>query len=280
MRTIRTLGIIGLGNIGGMLASRVLETGAVAAQDLYLTDHHPENQERLSSAWPQVHICPDERAVAASSDALIIAVAPPVMPDVIRQIRPVFPTDGLLVLTTSHLPDKVLRRLWSGEAITCLPTIASAVGRGTVLAHQLATPAAVDWFERLMRPSCRHLLWVADDGFAIPNSIAGCAPAFVGFIIDSFAKAASRAGMDQDPHLLRELAFEAFASTCELVQSGHADLTDLIQRVGSPGGITRTALSALEEGFPASLDELFHRGACRHQQADEEVEVRVGPSGL
>ncbi len=328
------IAIIGVGVIGSMLAVTFLEQQLVKPEHLKLYHRHPDQLENLCAAWPGLVPAASAELAVEEADIVIVAVQPAKMPAVLKEICPVMAPAARLWLTTSHLPDKLVRLFWPGRAVTCLPTVAGRYGKGTVLAHavygtgavqaesagadsptkarpeapvetddsEVATaelvagasspevpagstcaPLAATEADLALHPHlkdefayyfsflCRRLLWVEDGGFAVLNNITGCAPAFVCALIQSVAEAVAQHEPDFDRADLIEVAAEAFKSTAVLLEQEALPPADLIGRVGSPGGITYTAMAALDEAMPAVWQDLIQRSTDRHSRADRET---------
>lgn len=271
------LGFIGLGNIGGMLAERALHHKLVSPDQVYLFDHHPENIRKISANYRSVQVCADEEEVCRAVDRLVIAISPTAIPKLLCKLRKNKQPDVALPelwLTTSHLNDEQLAMLWPRPCITCLPTLAGALNRGVVLAHYpVNMPAeSVADFEIFIKPQCKALYWVAWEEFPVPNNLTGCAPAFVAYIIQAMAEAAAARLPGFSPDDLAVMAAEALTSTVALLEHRRLQPAELLRQVGAPGGITYTALSALQENFPQMFVELIRRSVERHNVADQEVD--------
>ncbi|HHX38005.1 MAG TPA: NAD(P)-binding domain-containing protein [Clostridiaceae bacterium] len=272
------VGVIGLGNMGGMLTRGFLKQNIFDAEQIFITDHNKSNTEPLAADYPGVNIVDDERTAATGADLLLISIKPPAIPEVILNVKEFLADGAVLWLTTSHLPDGQLERLWEGDAITFLPTLSGHLDRGVVLAHYYRHPTRIadndyskEFFGSCIEPLCKRLIWVPDDGFAVLNNITGCAPAFVAYLIRAFAEAVATETDACDAELLQSMVLEAFSSTCALLEVTKELPDQLLNRVGSPGGITFTALSALTETMPQSLSTLINRSVERHAVADQEV---------
>lgn len=280
------MGIVGLGEIGGMLAEGLLNQGCIQPDQLRVTDHQTGHVAELQARYPGVHDAGDVCRAAEQADVLIVSVRPPAVPAVLMAARPAAKTDAVLWLTSSHFPDEVLSRLWPGDAVTCLPTIAGRLNRGVILAH-VRTEDSPDirkrQFEFAVERCCRQVEWVADRGFKVLNNITGCAPAFVAYIVQTFSDAvvqAQRLYPDEadsirSPETVDFMVREAFASALELLNEQQISAAELSDRVGAPGGITRTARSALEAVLPETIADLIRRSVLRHEAVDTDIEQMV-----
>ncbi len=275
------MGVIGLGTIGGMLAERGLHHNQIEPSRLFVYDHHAENIQKLTDRYPEVNVCGAEAEVCGNVDRLIVSIKPPGIPPLLASLRQMFAGQEKrlpeLYITTSHYDDDQLAALWPKPCVVCLPTIAGVIDRGVVLAHH---PAEMDservrLFEMFMRPQCHELRWVEWSDFPAPNNLTGCAPAFVAYMVQAMADATQLSWPNMRTDELVDLAKEALISTCMLLDHRGVSPLELISSVGSPGGITYTALSALEETFPASFGELVRRSVRRHHQADSEAALAV-----
>lgn len=276
------VGIIGLGEIGGMLADGLLRQGCIRPEQLRVTDHHAGAAAALQARYPGVEAAADALRAAEQADVLIVSVQPAAVPVVLKTARSAAKADAVLWLTSSHFPDGILDRLWPGDAVTCLPTVAGRIDRGVVLAHVRSAGSADErkcQFESAVGLCCSRVVWVADRGFKVLNNITGCAPAFVAYIVQTFADAVAQAQNlcpdEADARLAPEtvdfMVREAFASTLALMDSRQLSAADLSDRVGSPGGITRTARLALEAALPEAMANLIRQSVRRHEAIDADI---------
>ena len=224
-RKVLKVGVIGLGNMGGMLTRNFLKRNIFDAEQIYITDHNKSNTEPLAATYPGVNIVDNETEAARQADILVISIKPPAIPEVIMKVKGVLAKQAVLWITSSHLPDAQLTKIWQGEAVTFLPTLSGYLDRGVVLAHYFCHPdikeqddSVRDFFANCVKPTCNRLIWVPDGGFAVLNNITGCAPAFVAYLINSFGDAVAEEMVNFDNELLQILILEAFSSTCALLE--------------------------------------------------------------
>src|SRR3990170_2039106 len=99
----KTLAILGLGKIGGLLADAFVTRGLIAPANLVATVRHPERAEALAKRLPfPVHT--DNREAAASADIVLLAVKPQSMEEVSSEIRAALNKDTLVISVLASVP--------------------------------------------------------------------------------------------------------------------------------------------------------------------------------
>jgi competence protein ComER len=82
------VGFIGLGNLGSTLAAGLLERGAIAAEQILLTNRSPQKAEDLVSRFPGAEAVRSNRAVAERSDIIFPSVRTDQVPSVLKEVSP------------------------------------------------------------------------------------------------------------------------------------------------------------------------------------------------
>lgn len=193
---------------------------------------------------------PDNGALAARSDLLVLAVKPaqlgPVVTGLTAHGKPILSLLGATSLATlaEALPAVPLARV--------MPNVAVELRQG-VLCY-----AAADGVEEKLDAELRELLGLLGTVIALDDelidaatAVMGCSPAYFAVVCEALIDAAVREGIE--PDAARRMVAETLAGTGALL---HEHPAEKIRRaVASPGGSTEAALEALEKHeFRKALD--------------------------
>ncbi|MBR5697142.1 MAG: pyrroline-5-carboxylate reductase [Prevotella sp.] len=81
------IAIIGAGNIGSALAFGLAQSSAVRAEDICISNTHPEKLERIKANAPGVRTTTDNRVCTKDADVVVIAVKPWKLAPLVDQLK-------------------------------------------------------------------------------------------------------------------------------------------------------------------------------------------------
>jgi pyrroline-5-carboxylate reductase len=259
--------IVGCGKMGsallkGWLAKNSVERVYVvepAGIEPALADkrvHHIASREALPSGFVPT--------------ALILAVKPQIMPDVVPLYRPEAAA-GTTVLSIAA--GQTIRRLASylGEdaaIIRAMPNTPAAIGRGVTVAvvNQKVGSEAKAFATKLLE-AAGAVEWVADEALLDPvTALSGSGPAYVFLMIEALAAAGVKAGLPAD--LAMRLARHTVAGAGELALTSAEPPDQLRRNVTSPNGTTQAALAVLmnDDRLQTLFDEALQAATRRSRE--------------
>jgi pyrroline-5-carboxylate reductase len=218
-------------------------------------------------AW---HRSTDELPAALVPDAVVFAVKPQVMDDVLPAYRRwAGPRTLFVSIAAGKTIGGIARHLGPDAPIVrCMPNTPAAIGRAITVA---CPNARVDASQRSL---CDALLaaigesaWVEDEGLLdAVTAVSGSGPAYVFLLIEALAAAGGRAGLP--PDLALRLALATVAGAGELARLSPESPARLRENVTSPGGTTRAALDVLmaEPGLSDLLDRAVAAATARSRE--------------
>ncbi len=242
-----TLGVLGLGKLGGILLAAFLEEGLVTPNRVVATvghdEHVPGRVERFG-----IEVSTDNRAAAERADVLILCVKPPTVAEVCRQIAPALDASKLLISVAAAVPTSAIEGLvGTVPVIRAMPNTPTAIGHGmTALspgahAGENDLARAQGFFDAVGRTV------VLDERYM--NAVTGLSasgPAFVYVILESLAEAGVKVGLPRDVATLLAAQTTLGAAGMVLETGSHPAL--LKDAVTTPAGCTIDGLLELEEG--------------------------------
>lgn len=267
------IAIIGLGEIGGILTSQLIERCGVGQEELRLHDRNEGKRAALQRRYPGVETAAEAEEAVRGADGVFLCVQPPNIPELLRKIAPVLREGANVFVSSSNIRLAEAEAITGGKISKFLPTVNSAVGRGVIYAAhgQRVTREDAAFFEHLMDGLCGRLYVIPEEQFALLNNLAGCAPAFLAYFCQCLCKAAYFMQTEFSYDELEAMAVETLAATGRRMQEEGLTFEEVLTGVGKPGGITHTALSALTDCLPARAEELMRRSVRRHEEMDRLV---------
>ena len=270
------IAVIGLGEIGGMLVSQMIERCGAVQEELSLYDRNACKCDALRQQYPGVQAAAGAVEAARGARYIFLCVQPPNIPAMLREIRPVLGEEANMFVSSSNVNLAEAEAAAGGKVSKFLPTVNSAIGRGVIYAAhgRKVTSEDAAFFKSIMSGLCGRFYEIGEEQFALLNNLAGCAPAFFAYFCQCLCQAAYPMQSAFSYRDLEEMMAETLAATGQRIQEKGLTFEEVITGVGKPGGITQTALSALADGLPSETEELMRRSVRRHQEMDQLVSER------
>ena len=272
---MRTYGFIGAGSMADAIIRGAVASG-VRAQDLAITSAH-DSARRLAERTGAVHL-ENSAALARQCDAIVLAVKPHVVPDILVQIHDAVAAHRPLVVSIAAgvTLERIESLLPSGtRVVRAMPNMAAAAGESmtALAAGRSATREDLEDVRRLMSAVGRTVT-MAEKNFSAFVGLAGSSPAFVLTFIEALARAGVMDGIPKAQAV--EIVTQAVLGSARIVQveetrraDGAAGRTpaDLIDAVCSPGGTTVAGVVAMERsGFSSAVIDAFEATVARDRE--------------
>ncbi|HEX5067320.1 MAG TPA: pyrroline-5-carboxylate reductase [Myxococcota bacterium] len=253
----RRVGFVGGGAMAEALCGGLVAAGVPAAQ---IRASDPEAQRRrLLAERLGIEVYAENRDVVASSDVVVVAVKPSIVPRALGELRDAAAkTRPLWISIVAGVRLSALAEALSGEAREAQPSSARIVrampntpaqvrcgataicGNERAGADDLALARAL--FESV------GICWQAPDESLLDavTGLSGSGPAFVFVFLEALADAGVRVGLPRDAAAL--LARQTVLGAARLVEVTGRHPAELKDQVTSPGGTTIAGLERLEAG--------------------------------
>ncbi len=252
---MNTIGIIGYGSMGGMLARGFVAAGACKAEQLHISSRSAASRDRAAAEVPGATVAADNAAVAAAADILFLCVKPMEVRPVLGALLPALRAETHLVSLAAGVTLDYLAGLRAGANSKCIPSVTSEVRDGiALLCHTGPVSAA-------QRQECERLLGsiatvavVAERHMSICSNLTSCAPGLLAAIADEYLQAALRIS-DLDPQEAELMLNVTLRGLARLLIEKRLTFAQAIERVATKGGITEQGVQVLRRGLPAVFDE-------------------------
>jgi len=248
------IGLIGCGNM-----ARALARGW--GRPLVCFDPVAERAQALA-AEVGGEALPDNAAVAARADVLVLCHKPAQLSAVAGELAPHARGAVASILAATPLP--ALRAAYPQRPVyRFIPSLPVEVRAGAVVqAADDAQDASMDAAVAELFAELGTLVVLDDALVDVAMGLMSCAPAYVALVAEAQIDAGVRRGIPAAPGA--ELVVQTLAGTAELLRRRGNDTMAVRREVASPGGLTARGLDALERGglraaFSDALDAVLER---------------------
>jgi len=265
------LGMVGGGVMGEALLSRLIAQSLYRPDQVLVSDPSSARRDALVEKYG-VQVTSDNRAAAAASDVLLLAIKPQMFEAVATNlaIDSDQPIGEPLPVVISILAGVSLSQLEAAfgrqPVIRAMPNTPATVGAGiTALAggkavtpHQMAQARGI--FQAV-----GEVVEVPESLMDAVTGLSGSGPAYVAIMIEALADGGVAAGLPRA--IASQLALATVLGTAQLLHKSELHPAELKDRVTSPGGTTIAGISHLERaGFRSALIEAVQAAARRSQE--------------
>lgn len=264
MITLPAVAILGTGSMGGAILGGLLNPDVTVSGGIRVTNR----TERKAAALRRESVTsystdtdPNANLAAVTgARVVIVAVKPPMVPDLLREIGPSLEPGAVLISVAVGVTTAAMEALVpEGVAvIRAMPNTPSLVGRGVtglsegsrVSGEQLAL--AEELFGTV-----GTVIVVPEAKLDALSAISGSGPAYVFYLVEQLTATAVELGFTPDE--AARMVGGTFAGAAELLSASGTEPAELRRQVTSPGGTTERAIAELES---ADLKGLFERAAA------------------
>ncbi len=240
-----TLGIIGVGNLGGALAEGAVSGGA-ATRVLAADPDRARTDDLAARIGDKFSRC-RAREIPEASDLVVIAVKPHIVPSVLRDVSSTLRAGCPLVSVAAGVSLETIRAHLGTEhpVVRAMPNLAMLVRESAtaLTASAAVTPEQMGLVEAIFS-SVGKVFPVSESQMHAVTGLTGSGPAYVGLIVEGLAAGAVQKGLP--PPLAMELASQLLLGSAKLLSETGWHPAALKDRVTTPAGTTIAGLKQLE----------------------------------
>ncbi len=268
------IGFIGGGNMARSLIGGLVADG-VAPQRLWVAEPDAERRAALAAQFG-VHITADNSELAATVDALVLAVKPQQMKAVCGEIASTVQSrKPLLISIAAGLRLEALQRWLGGELalVRTMPNTPALVQSGAtaLYATPQASKAQCELAEGIMR-AVGLTLWLDDEAqMDAVTALSGSGPAYFFLVMEAMQQAGVQLGLTAES--ARLLTLQTAFGAAKMALESREDASTLRRQVTSPGGTTERAVGILQQG---ELEALFARALSGARDRSQELASLLG----
>lgn len=254
----KTIGFIGVGNMGGAIIKGILKNNLVLPKNIILYDKNTSVCKSFSDEFDT--LCAESIEAVSKADILFLAVKPNVLYDVIDEIKDVVGTNTVIVSIAAGQSISSIEKAFNIrdlKLVRVMPNTPALVGEGMsalCLNSQMSATEnkeSCDFVLSLFKALGKAEL-VSEHLIDAVTGVSGSSPAYVFMFIEAMADAAVLAGMTRESALT--FCAQSVLGSAKMVLETNTHPAILKDMVCSPGGTTIEAVKVLEaEGFRSAV---------------------------
>jgi pyrroline-5-carboxylate reductase len=239
------IAILGAGKMGEALASGLLRSGVVGADEILAAARRPERAKQLHQAYGLEVVTAAEAVERAQT--LVIAVKPQDMGGLLDEISPVVTPAKLVISVAAGITTAFIGRRLTGavpviRVMSNTPVLVDEA-MSVISAGPHATEEHLRRAEELLQPVGK-VVRIPESQQDAATALSGSGPAYVYFLVEAMVDAGILLGMPRNDAL--EMVKQAVYGAATMLRESGEHPVLLREAVTSPGGTTISAIRELE----------------------------------
>lgn len=256
-------GFIGYGSMGSMLVTALLEAGALAPGRVIISTRDKSRCAALLRQYADVTLARDNRELVEKADRIILGVKPLDILPVMQGCADLFSSRHHIISMAGCVQIRDMEEIFSGRITRILPSITNSIRAGCILCcHNSRVTESEARKISILFNNAGRVFPVREDQFDAAGDLMSCAPALMAAMIEEFALAGVRHSTLSGEQVY-DMAIATLAGTSRLLAEG-MEVSEVIRRVATPGGITEEGVKVLRSELPPVFDHLFVKTLAKH----------------
>lgn len=249
---IMKIAIIGAGNIGGAIASGLMESGYSTQADIVVSDPEESKVKKLAADYPGLKGTSDNHEAVKGANIVIIAVKPWLVEPLLSSLE--LEENQILASVAAGVTFEKLAA-YAGKSLAMFRIIPNTAIRMRASMSLIASMGATEEQEKLMLDIFDRLglaMMIPESKMTAGTAVSSCGIAYV----LKYIYAATEAGVEMGlyPHEAMMMVAQSAKGAAELLLSGDTHPAVEIDKVTTPGGLTIKGVNTLDaEGFAAAV---------------------------
>jgi pyrroline-5-carboxylate reductase len=242
------LAVIGGGQMGGSIVSRVVEQGLLPADHVTVGEPNRELRQSLEARLG-VRTTADNAAAIKSATTVLLAVKPQIMTLAMDELRGHLHLDQLVMSIAAGVELRTLEMgLRHAAIIRVMPNTPAQVGMSISAwkATDEVTPAQKAEARAILQAFGREFEVDREQYLDMVTAVSGSGPAWVMLMLEALTDAGVQIGLKRE--WAYDLALQTFAGSVELARQTGKHPAELRNVVTTPGGTTAAGLYEMERG--------------------------------
>lgn len=246
------IAIIGAGNIGGAIASGLMQSKKSADYSIVISDPDTAKTSQLSQCYAGITAEADNQKAIADAQIVLLAVKPWLVEKVLTNIT--FLPTQILASVAAGVTFEQLKGYTNVELpmFRIIPNTAISLQASMNI---ISSYNATEEQEQMIMQMFNELglsMMVTEQQMSAGTALASCGIAYV----LKYIQAGMQAGVEMGlyPHDAMMMVAQSVKGAAELILQGNTHPSTEIDKVTTPGGITIKGINALEEaGFSSAI---------------------------
>jgi pyrroline-5-carboxylate reductase len=243
------IAIIGLGKIGGALASSLLRNKIVRTEHLIGTTGHRESAAEASKRYGVKTLTDNVRAIA-DAEIIILAVKPQTMKRVLAELKEAIRKDQMVITlaaarTTRFIEENLEKNIPVVRAMPNTPCLVNA-GMTVLCPGRYASKEHIELAKEVFAAVGLVAVIDNEDLMDAVTALSGSGPAYAYIMIEALAEGGVKVGLPRS--LSTVLAAQSLLGAAKMVLESNEHPAKLKDEVTTPAGVTIDGIMALEDG--------------------------------
>ena len=261
------IGLIGCGNMGEAIVSRLARAKPAAARSIIATDVDKAKMRKVRPRYG-VRVADSIGKVVGFADVIIIAVKPKDFDAVLLSMRPCISTGKTIIsiaagITTGYIEKRLGKRI---AVIRAMPNMPAVIGEAvsSISAGKHAKKRDVN-IARSIFSAVGEVVEVDEKLVDSVTAVSGSGPAYFFYFVECLIETAKELGLAE--RIAKRLALKTALGSAKLLAACGEEPGVLRAKVTSKGGTTEAAFKAFEaEDFRGIVKKAVRRA---HQRSRE-----------
>lgn len=240
-----TIALVGSGNLGGALATRLVSAKLCRPEDLIAVSRTPEKLARLQAELG-IRTETDPAAAVAAADFILLCVKPKDLPELGPKLAALLGDKPVVSLLAGTPIQRLEQFLGPAKIIRAMTNTSVLIGEGmTALCRHPRTGDGEFAEANQIFAGCGKVVCLEEAQFDAFTAIAGSLPAYLYLFIEHLIAASVLEGFSADK--ATEYVSQSCFGAIGMLQHSGKDPATLWQQVCSPGGTTIEAIKVFED---------------------------------
>lgn len=265
------IGFIGFGSMGSMIIKGFLDSNAINANEVVVSNRSLSKLDDLKTKYPEIDISEKNTNLAKMCNPIFLFVNTGEVKNVLDEIKPHLIEDAHIIHISAGLSLETIEKVFDIKITRVIPSLTSEVKEGVSLVchNEKVNPQEKKFIEDLFN----HISLVNvvnENDMDIATDLTSCSPAFLAFIIKKFADLGAKKS-EMNEKETEEMVLQSLKGTIKLLTEKEMTFDELIFRVATKGGITAEGIKSLEKDLPSVFENLFNSTSNKRKKLKEDL---------
>jgi pyrroline-5-carboxylate reductase len=250
------LSIIGVGNMGGAIASCLLDNGVVVAGDLFLYDPSDWRLEEFRERG--VFVADSLGDAVERAGVVLLAVKPQVFPTLLVDLKSIINSKQLIISIAAGIKIASIKKVLGEKqpVVRVMPNLCATVEESMSVWVKSDVSKEQERFAVKLLQAVGKEAMIEDEGLMdAVTAVSGSGPAYVFYLAELLEMNARDLGLPDE--VAEVLARQTVIGSAKLLEGSDKSAKELRVNVTSKGGTTEAAFKAFEE---INLKAVFRNG--------------------
>jgi pyrroline-5-carboxylate reductase len=242
------LSFIGAGVMAEAMIAGLLKQQLVAPAQVAGSHPRAARREELATKYG-IEVVEDNRAAAADSSIVVLAVKPQKLHGVLRELNEALRPEQLVVsIIAGARLETIAGELLHPAVVRAMPNTPAQIGEGmtvwTTTAH--VSDAQAEQVRAMLGALGREMRVAEEQQIDMATALSATGPTYIFLVMESLVDAGVHLGFSRE--VARELVVQTMLGATLFAQESHKHPAELRNMVTSPGGTSAEAIYQMEKG--------------------------------